>query len=472
MSWRMPGIDRSNIDPDAGGRAGAAAAARSRCLGGARCARGSPRISPRALGVIVNDSFGRAWRRGTVGIALGRRGAAVAASICAAVPDLYGRALRVSETGFADEIAAAASLLMGQADEGVPAVLVRGLAWSAPAAPAASSDPRRPMRICSADGRGARDRVVALSGGVGGAKLALGLARVLAPGTLTVVANTGDDFEHLGLAISPDLDTLLYTLAGLDNPATGLGPARRDLDLHGGAGRARRRDLVPARRRRSRHPCRAHAPAAHGRDACRRSPPISAAASASPRAIVPMSDDPVRTRVRTAEGWLDFQDYFVRRDCAPRGRRNSPSPARRRRGRVPDFLAALAAPELRAVVICPSNPFISIEPILAVPGVREALAAWPAPVVAVAPLIGGRAVKGPTAKIMAELGLEAERRRGRASLRRPARRLCRRCRRCGRAAAALAVAVVPARALMATLADREALARGVLAAADAVAARR
>ena len=111
--------------------------------------------------------------------------------------------------------------------------------------------------------------MLALSGGIGGAKLALGLAHVLPPELLTVVANTGDDFEHLGLAISPDIDTLMYTLAGLDNPATRLGPQGRDLDLHAGAGGARRRDLVQARRRRSGGACGAHAAAGGRREPVR-----------------------------------------------------------------------------------------------------------------------------------------------------------------------------------------------------------
>jgi LPPG:FO 2-phospho-L-lactate transferase len=120
--------------------------------------------------------------------------------------------------------------------------------------------------------------------------------------------------------------------------------------------------------------------------------------------VLPMSDDPVRTRVRTDEGWIDFQEYFVRRRCEPAVHELAFHGAATARAQ-PDFLAALTDPETKAVVICPSNPFISIEPILAVPGVRAALADCAAPVVAVSPLIGGRAIKGPTAKMMAELGM-------------------------------------------------------------------
>jgi len=310
-----------------------------------------------------------------------------------------------------------------------------------------------------------KHRVIALSGGVGGAKLALGLSRILSPGDLTVIANTGDDFEHLGLAISPDLDTLLYTLAGIDNPETGWG--RRDeswqfiaaLEALGGAAwfRLGDRDLATHVERTRR--LRAGETPSRIADDFRRRLGIAAR-------ILPMSDDPVRTQVRTAEGWLEFQDYFVRRQCRPEISAIEFRGAGDARPQ-PEFLAALADPALRAVIICPSNPFISIEPILALPGIGAALRACPAPVVAVAPIIGGHAVKGPTAKMMRELGIPA-------SAAAVARRYgdlidayvvddadasgC----------AGLDCAVVPAKALMETLADREALARIALQAADRV----
>ncbi|HVA15676.1 MAG TPA: 2-phospho-L-lactate transferase [Stellaceae bacterium] len=310
-----------------------------------------------------------------------------------------------------------------------------------------------------------KHRVIALSGGVGGAKLALGLSRILSPGDLTVIANTGDDFEHLGLAISPDLDTLLYTLAGIDNPETGWG--RRDeswqfiaaLEALGGAAwfRLGDRDLATHVERTRR--LRAGETPSRIADDFRRRLGIAAR-------ILPMSDDPVRTQVRTAEGWLEFQDYFVRRQCRPEISAIEFRGAGDARPQ-PEFLAALADPALRAVIICPSNPFISIEPILALPGIGAALRACPAPVVAVAPIIGGHAVKGPTAKMMRELGIAT-------SAAAVARRYgdlidayvvddadasgC----------AGLDCAVVPAKALMETLADREALARIALQAADRV----
>ena len=245
---------------------------------------------------------------------------------------------------------------------------------------------------------------VALSGGVGGAKLALGLCDVLEdPGLLTVVANTGDDFDHLGLRVCPDLDTLTYTLAGLANPETGWGRAGesgafmaalgalggetwfflgdRDLAIH----------VERTRRLRAGESLSAVTAALCGRLGIR-------------ARIVPMSDDPVPTIVETEDGPLAFQHYFVRERCQPRVvgfRHEGAAQARPPSG----LLDALAAPSLGAVIICPSNPYISIDPILAVPGVCAALAACPAPVIAVSPIVGGRAVKGPTAKMMAERGI-------------------------------------------------------------------
>jgi len=221
-----------------------------------------------------------------------------------------------------------------------------------------------------------------------------------------VVANTGDDFEHLGLAISPDVDTLLYTLAGLDNPELGWG--RRDetwtfmkaLGSLGGEtwfnlGDGDLATHVERTRRLS-----AGESLSEITGDFRRRLGISAR-------LLPMSDDRVRTRLLTAAGWLDFQHYFVRQRCTPAVREIAFAGADEARPQQ-EFLAALSDRNLRAVVICPSNPFISVDPILALPGVREALRACAAPVVAVSPIIGGKAVKGPTAKMMAELGLPVD----------------------------------------------------------------
>jgi len=246
--------------------------------------------------------------------------------------------------------------------------------------------------------------IIALSGGVGGAKLALGLSRVLPPEDLLVVVNTGDDFEHLGLSISPDIDTVMYTLAGLANRELGWG--RHDetwsfmetMEALGGETWFRLGDRdVALHVERTRR--------------LRRGESLSAVTNALaakmgiPQRIVPMSDDPIRTRLLTGEGWLDFQEYFVHRRCEPVVSQLEFHGAATARPH-PEFMAALADPRLQAVVICPSNPFISVEPILAIPGVRDAMANCAAPVIAVSPIIAGRAVKGPTAKMMTELGLD------------------------------------------------------------------
>ena len=249
-----------------------------------------------------------------------------------------------------------------------------------------------------------RDLVVALSGGIGGAKLALGLSRIVPGDNLLVVANVGDDFEHLGLHISPDADTLMYTLAGLDNSKLGWGRQNETwafmetLSALGGEDwfRLGDRDLA-VHVERTRRLGRGESLSAITADFCRR-------LGVGPR-VLPATDDRLRTRLRTDEGWLDFQDYFVRLQCRPVVRELAFDGAQRARPH-PDLLAALGDQRLRAVIICPSNPFISVEPILAVTGMRDAIKASGAPVVAVSPIIGGQAVKGPTAKMMGELGLE------------------------------------------------------------------
>jgi len=246
--------------------------------------------------------------------------------------------------------------------------------------------------------------IIALSGGVGGAKLALGLSRVMPAEDLLVVVNTGDDFEHLGLSISPDIDTVAYTLAGLANREVGWG--RHDetwsfmqtMEALGGETWFRLGDRDMALHvERTRRLKRGESLSSVTADLCRRM-------GIGPR-VLPMTDDPVRTRLLTDQGWLDFQEYFVRRRCEPVVSQLQFQGAGAAKAH-PGFLAALADPALQAVVICPSNPFISVEPILAIPGVRQAMIACKAPIIAVSPIIAGRAVKGPTAKMMTELGLD------------------------------------------------------------------
>ena len=244
---------------------------------------------------------------------------------------------------------------------------------------------------------------LALCGGVGGAKLALGLSHALPAGNLSIVVNDGDDFDYLGLTICPDIDTVTYTLAGLAHPQQGWGRdeeswlARgvqeglgvkpwfqlgdKDLGLH-----LARRAMLDAGQ------------------------PLSAVTARIARSlgighdISPMTDDPVRTLVDSDAGLLPFQDYFVRRHCAPAVRAIHFAGADAARP-APALLRALHDERLAGVIICPSNPWLSIDPILALPGIRDALRRAPAPVIAVAPIVGDSAIKGPTAKIMRELGL-------------------------------------------------------------------
>jgi LPPG:FO 2-phospho-L-lactate transferase len=246
-------------------------------------------------------------------------------------------------------------------------------------------------------------RVVMLSGGVGGAKLVQGMSQIVPAGALTVIVNTGDDFEHLGLWISPDIDSVLYALAGLDDPERGWGRRQETwtfmaaLEALGGANWFRLGDGDLAM----------HIERTRRRAAGERLGAITrqlAAALGIRAEVVPMSDDPVPTRVETDEGVLGFQEYFVNRRCEPRVRAFRFAGAEGAAAHA-GALAALADPELRAVVIGPSNPFVSIDPILAVPGLRTALERVRAPVVAVTPIVGGRALKGPAAKMLAELNL-------------------------------------------------------------------
>ena len=249
---------------------------------------------------------------------------------------------------------------------------------------------------------GAKAGVLAIAGGVGGAKLALGLCRILPPDRLTIVVNTGDDESFHGLTVCPDVDTVTYTLAGMANPETGwgiagesfrtLGALKRlgadtwfglgDLDF---ATHIRRHDLLR-----------------RGRTLSEATREITTSLGIAHR-IAPMSDDPVRTVAVTDEGELAFQEYFVHRRCEPKisgvrfegASAAKPSPA---------FTAALA--DADALVYCPSNPLVSIGPVLAIPGVREAIAGFSGPRIAISPIVAGRALKGPAAKMMAELGEE------------------------------------------------------------------
>ena len=246
--------------------------------------------------------------------------------------------------------------------------------------------------------------VMVLTGGVGGAKLALGLYRNLPANDLIAVVNTGDDFGHLGLHVSPDLDTLMYTLAGLSNPQTGWGRdgeswrfmqaleelggptwfALGDTDL---ALNVQRSALLKEGRSLSEIT----------RAFCER---LNVAAK-----LLPMSDDPVRTHVHSEDGVLAFQEYFVARRCEPKVTGFSFVGSDKARAQT-EVLASMHDGRLRAIIVCPSNPFISIDPILSIPKIRDTLTRLMLPVVAVSPVVDGKAIKGPTTKMMRELGIE------------------------------------------------------------------
>lgn len=246
-------------------------------------------------------------------------------------------------------------------------------------------------------------RYLALTGGIGGAKLALGLATILSPDEVVFVANTGDDFDHLGLHISPDVDTLVYTLAGEANTETGWGCRDETwqfmaaLERLGGETwfHLGDRDLAMHVERTRR--------LAAGQSLTEVIFGLASALGVAHR-LLPMSDDPVRTRVGTPQGWMEFQHYFVREKCQPAvigfefDGADAAAPQM-------DIERCLISPELEGVIICPSNPFVSIDPILAVNGMRKLLQNCDAPVMAISPVIGGEAIKGPTVKMMKELGV-------------------------------------------------------------------
>lgn len=255
-----------------------------------------------------------------------------------------------------------------------------------------------------------RLKITALAGGVGGAKLAHGLAQILPPEDLTVIVNTGDDFEHFGLYISPDLDTVCYTLAGLANPETGWGRAGEtwnaitNVEKLGGPAWFRLGDQdLATHLERTRRLKEGQTLSQITKDFC--------AAWGVKHNVLPMSNNPVRTIVDTVEyGELAFQEYFVQRRCEPRVKgfrfdgveAAEPAPGAKEAIRSAD-----------AIVICPSNPWVSIDPILRILSLTPSpISRWERgwgegkPIVAISPIIGGKAVKGPAAKMYAELGIQ------------------------------------------------------------------
>jgi len=257
-----------------------------------------------------------------------------------------------------------------------------------------------------AAGKTGGENILALCGGVGGAKLVAGLTRVFKPEELTIVVNTADDFVHWGLNISPDLDSVMYKIAGANDTERGWG--RKDeswavlesIKELGGESwfQLGDKDLGI-------HLMRTMALNAGSTlsDATRQ----LASAFRIHHKLIPMSDDRVGTFVTTDEGEISFQEYFVGKQCAPEVKHirfdnvENASPS-------PGFMEVLTDVDLTAVIVCPSNPFVSIDPVLALPGVRAQLRVLSEtiPVIAVSPIIQGQAVKGPAAKMFESLGLE------------------------------------------------------------------
>ncbi len=245
---------------------------------------------------------------------------------------------------------------------------------------------------------------VVLSGGVGGAKLVYGLKQVLPADQLVVVANTADDFEHLGLPICPDIDTLIYTLADMANTDTGWGQTDESwhfmaaLEKLGGETwfRLGDRDLATHVQRRMLLE-QGFTLSKVTAELCER--------LGLETQILPMSDDPVRTILTTGTGKLGFQDYFVRLQTEP-SIENISYTGSDVAAPAPGVVAALNSPDLRGIIISPSNPWLSIDPILSIAQLKPMITLSKVPVVAISPIVGGRAIKGPTAKLMGELGVE------------------------------------------------------------------
>jgi len=247
--------------------------------------------------------------------------------------------------------------------------------------------------------------VLALAGGVGGAKFANGLSACLNAAALTIVVNTGDDFEHLGLHVSPDIDSVLYALAGLNDPVRGWGLAGETWQAMHALSRLGAPDwFALGDQDLATHLIRSERLRAG--DSLSTVTAMLAARLGLTHRIVPMSDDPVRSIIHTDEGKLPFQEYFVRRHCEPVFAGIEFEGIERAR-LAPGFVEALDHPQLCAIILCPSNPLLSLRPMLSLPRIRQRLRATRVPIVAVSPFIGGNAVKGPAAKIFAELGIQA-----------------------------------------------------------------
>ena len=372
-------------------------------------------------GVLIIDSLGRAWRNGTVGVALGAAGMPALLDL-RGTPDLFGRELRSTEVGIADEIAAAASHADGPGRRRHAGRAAARAQSSRRGRIGRRPDPLARARPVPLRGRTMTDErfVLALAGGVGGGKFARGLAAVLPPDQLAIVVNTADDFVHLGLHISPDVDSVLYALADLNDPERGWGLAGETwnfmaaLERLGGETwfKLGDRDLATHVLRTRGAGRRPHAVGGHG--AARAPPRHRARGPADERRSGAQHRRDRRRRARFPGLFraAAMQAGVSRRDVPRRGASKAQP-----RG----FRDALD--RARAIVITPSNPFVSIDPILALPGIKDALRQSRRPVVAVSPIVGGKAVKGPLGQDDERAWRRALRARRGAALRPTGRRL-------------------------------------------------
>ena len=247
------------------------------------------------------------------------------------------------------------------------------------------------------------DKILALSGGVGGAKLSWGLDQIAAKDTLTIIANTGDDFIHLGLYISPDSDTLIYTLAGVNDPKKGWGRAYETWKTHSALGvlgienwfQIGDKDLA------------LHFLRNELREKGLRLTEITQSIAQQfglKSRILPMSDDPVLTIIESDIGCLPFQEYFVKHQSKPSIRKIS-FEGSAKATISPELKSTIENNEFAAIIFCPSNPYLSIDPILSIKEIKSYIQSSAAPVIAVSPIVAGKALRGPAAKIMNEMGI-------------------------------------------------------------------
>ena len=245
-----------------------------------------------------------------------------------------------------------------------------------------------------------KNNILALSGGVGGAKLCLGLDRISSQPSLTIIANTGDDFKYVGLYISPDIDTLIYTLAGINNPTTGWGRDDETWNTHSMLEKFGMENWFQLGDKDLALHLYKNEQMTMGLSLTKITQKIAQRFSVRSR-ILPMTDEPVQTMIDSDMGLLSFQEYFVKNQSKPTIKNISFSGSREATA-SPELQQAMKGKDFDAIVICPSNPYLSIDPILSIDEIKTFIQSSTQPVIAVSPIVKGTAIKGPTAKIMEE----------------------------------------------------------------------